>query len=151
MRHELRDDRLPRRALGRRTKELRISAAELARGLDVPTNPHHRHFERSTCHDRRHCFPSRSFLRHRRGVLAQPAKYELRLAQQKAGESINDLPTLKRLKSDTKVGFATRSTRISSQRPVRKPQVAYKEMQRADTLTTHRGGGTQPLRILHGW
>jgi plasmid maintenance system antidote protein VapI len=31
--------------------------------------------------------------------------YELRLTQQKAGESINDLPTLKRLKSDTKVGF----------------------------------------------
>jgi antitoxin HigA-1 len=125
MRHELRDDRLPRRALGRRTKELRISAAELARGLDVPTNRitgilnGRRAMTGDTALRVAHFFGTAEFWLNLQSV------YELRLAQQKAGESINDLPTLKRLKSDTKVGFATRSTRISSQHPVRKPQVAY--------------------------
>jgi plasmid maintenance system antidote protein VapI len=46
--------------------------------------------------------------------------YELRLAQQKAGKSIKDLPTLKRLKSNRTVGFATTSRSISRQSPVRK-------------------------------
>ena len=50
--------------------------------------------------------------------------YELRLAQQKAGKSIKDLPTLKRSKSYRKVTFAITSRSISRLAPVRKGQVA---------------------------
>jgi hypothetical protein len=48
------------------------------------------------------------------------------LAQQKVGKSINDLPTLKGLKSYRKGGLDTASRSISHQIPVRKGQVAYK-------------------------
>ena len=50
--------------------------------------------------------------------------YELRLAQQKAGKSIKDLPILKRSRSSKNVSFAFTSKSISRVAPVRKRQVA---------------------------
>lgn len=53
-------------------KELGMSAAELARNLNVP-NTSDRHLERTARYHRRHRIAPRLFLRHQCGVLAQPA------------------------------------------------------------------------------
>ena len=117
----------PGEHLAEELKELSISAAELARRLDVPTNR-----VTSILNGRRAITGDTALrLAHFFGTSAEfwlnlQSLYELRLAQQKAGESINDLPTLTRLRSYTKVGFATRSRSISRHAPVRKGHVAYK-------------------------
>jgi addiction module HigA family antidote len=77
----------PGEHLAEELKELGMSAAELARQLDVPTN-------RVT-----------EILNGRRAILGTTAEfwlnlqslYEIRIAQKKAGKSIKGLPTLKRL------------------------------------------------------
>ena len=87
----------PGEHLAEELKELGMSAAELARQLDV-RRPHHRNPQRTARHHRRHGLAPRPFLRHDGGILAEPAK-PLRdsPAEQKSGKSIKALPTLKRL------------------------------------------------------
>ncbi|HEY5744303.1 MAG TPA: HigA family addiction module antitoxin [Terrimicrobiaceae bacterium] len=117
----------PGEHLAEELKELSMSAAELARRLDVPTNR-----VTSILNGRRAISGDTALrLAHFFGTSAEfwlnlQSLYELRLAQEKAGESINDLPTLKRLKSSRNVGFAITSRSISRLTPVRKGQAAYK-------------------------
>ena len=102
-----------------------MSAAELARRLDVPTNR-----VTSILNGRRAVTGDTALrLAHFFGTSAEfwlnlQSLYELRLAQQKAGKSIKDLPTLKRSKSSRNVSFAITSRSISRLAPVRKGQVA---------------------------
>ena len=117
----------PGEHLAEELKELSMSAAELARRLDVPTN------RVTGILNGRRAITGDTALRlaHFFGTSAEfwlnlQSLYALRLAQQNAGKSINDLPTLKRPKSSTKVNPARRSTSISRPIPVRKGQVAYK-------------------------
>ena len=117
----------PGEHLAEELKELSMSAAELARRLDVPTN------RVTGILNGRRAITGDTALRlaHFFGTSAEfwlnlQSLYALRLAQQKAGKSINDLPTLKRPKSSTKVNPAMRSRSISRPIPVRKGQVAYK-------------------------
>lgn len=79
-------------------KELDMSAAELARQLDVPTN------RVTEILNGRRAITGDTALRlaHFFGTTAEfwlnlQTLYELRLAQKKAGKSIKGLPTLKRL------------------------------------------------------
>jgi hypothetical protein len=60
--------------LAEELNELRMSAAELARQLGVPTNRITEIMNRRRAITRRHCTASGSFLRHQRGVLAKHAK-----------------------------------------------------------------------------
>jgi addiction module HigA family antidote len=83
--------------LAEELEALRMSAAELARKLDVPTNRVTQilNATRSITGD------TALRLAHFFGTSAQfwlnlQSLYELRLAQQKVGKSINSLPTLKR-------------------------------------------------------
>ena len=89
----------PGEHLAEELKELSMSAAELARRLDVPTN------RVTGILNGRRAITGDTALRlaHFFGTSAEfwlnlQSLYELRLAQQKAGKSINDLPTLTRLK-----------------------------------------------------
>src|SRR5271165_1301066 len=86
----------PGEQLAEELKELRISAAELARKLDVPTNRvtsilnGQRAITGDTALRLAHFFgTSPEFW------LNLQSLYELRLAQQKAGKAIDRLPTLK--------------------------------------------------------
>src|SRR6266705_1992800 len=88
----------PGEHLAEELKELIMSAAALARQLDVPTNriTGILNGERAITGD------TALRLAHFFGTSAQfwlnlQSLYELRLAQQKAGKSIKTLPTLKRL------------------------------------------------------
>jgi addiction module HigA family antidote len=87
----------PGEHLAEELEALRMSAAELARKLDVPTNRVTQilNATRSITGD------TALRLAHFFGTSAQfwlnlQSLYELRLAQQKVGKSINSLPTLKR-------------------------------------------------------
>ena len=116
----------PGEHLAEELKELSMSAAELARRLDVPTNR-----VTSILNGQRAITGDTALrLAHFFGTSAEfwlnlQSLYELRLAQQKAGKSIKDLPTLKRSKSSRNVGFANTSRGISRLAPVGKGQVAY--------------------------
>jgi addiction module HigA family antidote len=88
----------PGEHLAEELKELDMSAAELARQLDVPTN------RVTEILNRRRAITGDTALRlaHFFGTTAEfwlnlQSLYELRLAQKKAGKSIKGLPTLKRL------------------------------------------------------
>ncbi len=88
----------PGEHLAEELKELRISAAEMARQLDVPTN------RITEILNRRRAITGDTALRlaHFFGTTAEfwlnlQSLYEIRLAEQKAGKSIKALPTLKRL------------------------------------------------------
>jgi hypothetical protein len=59
----------PGEHLAEELTELRMSAAALARQLNVPTN-RITYIERPACHHRRHSLAIGAFLRHERGVLA---------------------------------------------------------------------------------
>ena len=117
----------PGEHLAEELKELSMSAAELARRLDVPTNR-----VTSILNGRRAITGDTALrLAHFFGTSAEfwlnlQSLYELRLAQQKAGKSIKYLPTLKRSKSYRKVAFAITSRSISRLAPVRRGQVASK-------------------------
>ena len=93
----------PGEHLAEELKELRMSAAELARKLDVPTNRvtgilnGQRAITGDTALRLAHFFRTSAEF-----WLNLQSLYELRLAEQKAGKTINDLPTLKRSKSSTK-------------------------------------------------
>jgi len=83
--------------LAEELKALDMSAAELARQLDVPTNRITQILNRS----RAITGDTALRLAHFFGTSAEfwlnlQSLYELRLAQNKAGKSIKDLPTLKR-------------------------------------------------------
>jgi addiction module HigA family antidote len=87
----------PGEHLAEELKELGMSAAELARQLDVPTN------RITSILNGQRAFTSDTALRlaHFFGTSAEfwlnlQSLYELRLAQKKAGKSIRHLPTLKR-------------------------------------------------------
>jgi antitoxin HigA-1 len=88
----------PREHLAEELKELGMSAAELARKLDVPTNRvtgilnGQRAITGDTALRLAHFFGTSAELWLNLQIL-----YELRLAQKKAGKSIKSLPTLKRL------------------------------------------------------
>ena len=116
----------PGEHLAEELKELSMSAAELARRLDVPTNR-----VTSILNGQRAITGDTALrLAHFFGTSAEfwlnlQSLYELRLAQQKAGKSIKHLPTLKRSKSYRKVAFAITSRSISRLAPVRKGQVTY--------------------------
>jgi addiction module HigA family antidote len=86
----------PGEHLGEELKELRMSAAELARRLDVPTN------RVTEILNGRRAITGDTALRlaHFFGTTAEfwlnlQGLYELRIAQKKAGKSIDRLPTLK--------------------------------------------------------
>src|SRR3984885_6184357 len=88
----------PGEHLAEELKELDMSAAELARQLDVPTN------RVTEILNGRRALTGDTALRlaHFFGTTAEfwlnlQTLYELRLAQKKAGKSIKGLPTLKRL------------------------------------------------------
>jgi len=87
----------PGEHLAEELKELRISAAELARRLDVPTNRitgivnGQRAITGDTALRLAHFFGTSAEF-----WLNLQSLYELRLAQQKSGKSIKSLPTLKR-------------------------------------------------------
>jgi len=88
----------PGEHLAEELKELDMSAAELARQLDVPTN------RVTEILNGRRAITGDTALRlaHFFGTTAEfwlnlQSLYELRLAQRKAGKSIKGLPTLKRL------------------------------------------------------
>lgn len=88
----------PGEHLAEELKELRMSAAELARQLGVPTNriTGILNGQRSITGD------TALRLAHFFGTSAEfwlnlQSRYELRLAEKKAGKSIRALPTLKRL------------------------------------------------------
>jgi addiction module HigA family antidote len=87
----------PGEHLAEELKEIQMSAAELARRLDVPTNRVTAilHAQRAITGD------TALRLAHFFGTSAEfwlnlQSLYELRIARQKAGKSINLLPTLKR-------------------------------------------------------
>lgn len=86
----------PGEHLGEELKELRMSAAELARRLDVPTN------RVTEILNGRRAITGDTALRlaHFFGTTAEfwlnlQSLYELRIAQKRAGKSIDRLPTLK--------------------------------------------------------
>jgi addiction module HigA family antidote len=87
----------PGEHLAEELKELRMSAAELARKLDVPTNRvtgilnGQRAITGDTALRLAHFFGTSAEF-----WLNLQSLYELRLAQQKSGKSIKSLPTLKR-------------------------------------------------------
>lgn len=88
----------PGEHLAEELRELEMSAAELARQLRVPTN------RVTEILNGRRAFRGDTALRlaHFFGTTAQfwlnlQSLHELRLAQKKAGKSIQDLPTLERL------------------------------------------------------
>jgi addiction module HigA family antidote len=88
----------PGEHLAEELKELGMSAAELARQLDVPTN------RVTEILNGRRAITGDTALRlaHFFGTTAEfwlnlQSLYELRVAQKKAGKSIGGLPTLKRL------------------------------------------------------
>jgi len=88
----------PGEHLAEELKELDMSAAELARRLDVPTN------RVTEILNGRRAITGDTALRlaHFFGTTAEfwlnlQSLYELRLAQKRAGKSIKGLPTLKRL------------------------------------------------------
>jgi addiction module HigA family antidote len=88
----------PGEHLAEELKELSMSAAELARQLDVPTN------RVTEILNGRRAITGDTALRlaHFFGTTAEfwlnlQSLYELRVAQKKAGKSIRGLPTLKRL------------------------------------------------------
>jgi len=88
----------PGEHLAEELKELDMSAAELARQLDVPTN------RVTEILNGRRAITGDTALRlaHFFGTTAEfwlnlQSLYELRLAQKRAGKSIKGLPTLKRL------------------------------------------------------
>jgi len=88
----------PGEHLAEELKELGMSAAELARQLDVPTN------RVTQILNGRRAITGDSALRlaHFFGTTAEfwlnlQSLYEIRLAEQKSGKSIEALPTLKRL------------------------------------------------------
>lgn len=88
----------PGEHLAEELKELNMSAAELARQLDVPTN------RVTEILNGRRAITGDTALRlaHFFGTTAEfwlnlQSLYELRLAQKKTGKSIKRLPTLKRL------------------------------------------------------
>jgi addiction module HigA family antidote len=88
----------PGEHLAEELKELGMSAAELARQLDVPTN------RVTEILNRRRAITGDTALRlaHFFGTTAEfwlnlQSLFELRVAQKKAGKSIRELPTLKRL------------------------------------------------------
>ena len=115
----------PGEHLAEELKELSMSAAELARRLDVPTNR-----VTSILNGRRAVTGDTALrLAHFFGTSAEfwlnlQSLYELRLAQQKAGKSIKDLPILKSSRSSRNVSFAFTSKSISRVGAVRKRQVA---------------------------
>src|ERR1700690_1698513 len=91
----------PGEHLAEELSELGMSAAELARQLDVPTN------RVTGILNGRRAITGDTALRlaHFFGTTAEfwlnlQSLYELRLAQKKAGKSIKGLPTLKRLEQD---------------------------------------------------
>jgi addiction module HigA family antidote len=87
----------PGEHLAEELKELRMSAAELARQLDVPTNRvtgilnGQRAITGDTALRMGHFFGTSALF-----WLNLQSLYELRLAQQRGGRSIKALPTLKR-------------------------------------------------------
>jgi addiction module HigA family antidote len=88
----------PGEHLAQQLRELNMSAAELARQLDVPTN------RVTEILNGRRAITGDTALRlaHFFGTSAEfwlnlQSLYELRVAQKKAGKSIKELPTLKRL------------------------------------------------------
>jgi antitoxin HigA-1 len=88
----------PGEHLAEELKELGMSAAELARQLDVPTN------RVTEILNGRRAITGDTALRlaHFLGTTAEfwlnlQSLYEIRVAQKKAGKSIKELPTLKRL------------------------------------------------------
>jgi addiction module HigA family antidote len=88
----------PGEHLSEELRELEMSAAELARQLDVPTN------RVTEILNGRRAITGDTALRlaHFFGTTAEfwlnlQSLYEIRMAQQKAGKSIKGLPTLKRL------------------------------------------------------
>jgi len=88
----------PGEHLAHELRELNMSAAELARQLDVPTN------RVTEILNGRRAITGDTALRlaHFFGMSAEfwlnlQSLYELRVAQKKAGKSIKELPTLKRL------------------------------------------------------
>ena len=88
----------PGEHLAEELKELSMSAAELARQLDVPTN------RVTQILNGRHAITGDTALRlaHFFGTTAEfwlnlQSLFELRVAQKKAGKSIRSLPTLKHL------------------------------------------------------
>ena len=87
----------PGEHLAEELKELGMSAAELARRLDVPTNRvtgilnGHRAVTGDTAQRLAHFFGTSAEF-----WLNLQSLYEIRLAQEKAGKSIRALPTLKR-------------------------------------------------------
>jgi addiction module HigA family antidote len=88
----------PGEHLAEELKELGMSAAELARQLDVPTN------RVTEILNRRRAITGDTALRlaHFFGTTAEfwlnlQSLFELRVAQKKTGKSIRELPTLKRL------------------------------------------------------
>jgi addiction module HigA family antidote len=90
----------PGEHLAEELNELRMSAAELARQLDVPTNrvTEILNGQRSITGD------TALRLAHFFGTTAEfwlnlQSLYEIRLAQQKSGKSIKGLPTLKHLEN----------------------------------------------------
>jgi addiction module HigA family antidote len=87
----------PGEHLAEELKELKMSAAELARQMDVPTN----RITQILNGSRAITGDTALRLAHFFGTSAQfwltlQSLYELRLAQQKAGKSISTLPKLKR-------------------------------------------------------
>ena len=89
----------PGEHLAEELKELNMSAAKLARQLDVPTN------RVTEILNGRRAITGDTALRlaHFFGTTAEfwlnlQSLYELRVAQKKVGKSIKELPTLKRLK-----------------------------------------------------
>jgi len=88
----------PGEHLAEELKELGLSAAELARQLDVPTNR-----VTEILHGRRTITGDTALrLAHFFGTTAEfwlnlQGLYEIRLAERKSGKSIKALPTLKRL------------------------------------------------------
>ena len=88
----------PGEHLAEELKELGMSAAELARQLDVPTNR-----VTEILHGRRAITGDTALrLAHFFGTTAEfwlnlQGLYEIRLAEQKSGKSMRALPTLKRL------------------------------------------------------
>ena len=90
----------PGEHLAAELKELNMSAAELARQLDVPTN------RVTEILNRRRAITGDSALRlaHFFGTTAESwlnlqSLYELRIAEKKVGKSIDRLPTLKHLEA----------------------------------------------------
>ena len=87
----------PGEHLAEELKEIQMSAAELARRLDVPTNR-----VTAILHGQRAITGDTALrLAHFFGTSAEfwlnlQSLYELRIARQKAGKSIKSLPTLKR-------------------------------------------------------